>query len=341
MTVDTAVLPPQARAMQLMQTAVAGKLVATLTQAGVPDALGDAARSVGDIAHATGLDEDALARALRAAALLGVVERTADGRWRNTELGRTLRADVAGSIRDYVVYALHDGNWRAWQHLIDTLRTGEPSFAQANGGLEFWEYLDAHQDVGAAFHRAMAAATALSARALPPAMRLDRFTRVADIGGGSGLVLGEVLCAAPHLTGILFDRADAIDAARRRFSTLGLSGRVTLEAGDLFARVPSGADAYVLKNILHDHNQENCGRILDALRAAMTPDARLFVIEAVLPETPAPHPAIWRDLHMMVALGGRERTEAEWRTLFGEHRFGIDRIVNLPGPDAVIETRPV
>lgn len=341
MAIETAVLSPQARAMQLVQTAVAGKLVATLTQAGVPDALGDATRSVGDVAHATGLDEDALARALRAAALLGVVERTPDGRWRNTELGRTLRADAAGSIRDYVVYALHDGNWRAWQHLIDTLRTGAPAFADANGGLEFWQYMDTHADVGAAFHRAMAAATALSARALPAAMRLDRFTRVADIGGGSGLVLADILRATPHLTGILFDRPDAIDAARRRFSSLGLSERVTLEAGDLFARVPSGADAYVLKNILHDHSLENCGRILDTLRAAMRPDARLFVVEAVLPETPGPHPAIWRDLHMMVALGGRERTEAEWRRLLGDHQLAIDRIVDLPGPDAVIETRRV
>ena len=341
MSIEAPVVPPQARAMQIVQTAVAGKLMATLTQAGVPDAIGDDARPVGEIARATGLDEDALARALRAAALLGIVERAEDGRWRNTELGRTLRTDVPGSIRDFVVYALHDGNWRAWQHLMDTLRTGEPSFAAANGGLAFWEYFDARPDVAAAFHRAMAAVTALSARALVGAMGLERFTRVADIGGGSGLVLGEILRAGPQLTGILFDRADAIEAARQRFAAEGLSGRVTLESGDLLTRVPAGADAYVLKNILHDHSPENCGRILDALRAAMAADARLFVIEAVLPDAPAPHPAVWRDLHMMVALGGRERTEAEWRTLLDEHRFAIDRIINMPGPDAVIETRPV
>jgi precorrin-6B methylase 2 len=340
MSLEAAVLPPQARAMQVVQTAVAGKLMATLTQAGVPDALGDDVRSIGEIAQTTGLDADALARALRAAALLGMVERASDGRWRNTELGRTLRSDVPGSIRDYVVYALHDGNWRAWQHLMDTLRNGEPSFARANGGLAFWEYLDANPGVADAFHHAMAAATALTVRALPAAMRLDRFRRVADIGGGSGLVLAEILCAAPHITGILFDRAEAIEAGRQRFSAEGLSGRVTLETGDLLTQVPTGADAYILKNILHDHTHENCGRILEAVRAAMAPEGRLFVIEAVLPDAGAPHPAVWRDLHMMVALGGRERTEAEWRTLLGAHRFGIDRIVNLPGPDAVIETCP-
>jgi hypothetical protein len=103
---------------------------------------------------------------------------------------------------------------------------------------------------------------------------------------------------------------------------------------------PHAADAYILKNILHDHTPENCGRILDALREAMSREARLFVIEAVLPDAGVPHPAVWRDLHMMVALGGRERTEAEWRALLDAHRFGIDRIVNLTGPDAVIETRP-
>lgn len=341
MSVDTATVPAQARAMQIVQFVVAGKLVATLTEAGVPDALGDDARSVADVARATGLNEDALSRAFRALALLGVVERTPDGLWRNTDLGRALRAGVPGSIRDYVVYALHDGNWRAWQHLMDALRTGEPSFAEANGGLGFWEYLDAHRDVGAAFHRAMAAMAEVSVHALPATLRLERFRRLADIGGGSGLVLGAILGAAPHLTGILFDRADAMGAAERRFSARGLTARVTLDTGDLFERVPAGADAYLLKNILHDHSPEKCDRILDVLRAAMTSDACLFIVDAVLPSTPGPHPAIWQDLHMMVALGGRERMEPEWRTLLGAHRFAIERIVSLPGPNSVIEARPV
>jgi O-methyltransferase domain len=107
-------------------------------------------------------------------------------------------------------------------------------------GSRSWEYLDANPGVADAFHHAMAAATALTVRALPAAMRLERFRRVADIGGGSGLVLAEILRAAPHVTGILFDRAEAIEAGRQRFSAEGLSGRVTLETGDLLTHVPTG-----------------------------------------------------------------------------------------------------
>jgi precorrin-6B methylase 2 len=330
---------PQARAMQIVQTAVAGKLVATLTEASVPDALAKAPRSVAELAHVTGLHADALGRALRAAESIGVFARTEDGRWRNTEVGAALCSGAAGSVRDYVVYALHDGNWRAWQRLIEALRTGRPTFRDANGGLSFWAYLDANKTVADAFHRAMAATAAVTSPALAGALDLARFRTVVDVGGGSGVVTAAVLSAASHLHAILFDRREAIDAARNRFAALGLLHRVTLETGDLFEHIPSGGDAYILKNILHDHCADDCARILEVLRRSMPDSARLFVVEAVLPDSASPHPAIWRDLHMLVALGGRERTEAEWRTLLDQHGFAIERMTPLPGPDAVIELR--
>ncbi len=332
-------LPPQARAMEIVQTAVAGKLIATLTEAGLPDVLAKGPRSIAELAAETGLDADALARGLRAAALLGAFAAGEDGRWRNTDIGDALRTGSPGSVRDYVVYALHDGNWRAWQHLGESFRSGAPCFADANGGLGFWQYLDAHQEIGDAFHRGMAAMASVTVRALPAALALERFATIADIGGGTGTVLAELLKAAPHLQGVLYDQAEAVAVARDRFETAGLGNRVRIEAGDLFESVPPDLDAYVLKNVLHDHDADRCARLLDVLHAAMPSDARLFVIEAVLPDRPVPHPAIWRDLHMMVALGGRERTEAEWRVLLGDHGFVIEDIRPLPGPDAAIEVR--
>lgn len=331
-------MPPQARAMQIVQAAMGGKLIAVLTEAGVPDALADGARTVEEIARETRLNPDALGRALRAAELLGVFRHT-DSRWENTDVGEALRSATFGSIREYVIYALHDGNWRAWQYLGDALRTGMPSFPEANGGLSFWEYLDAHDDVALAFHRAMAAMAAVSAQTLAPALRLDRFSSVTDIGGGSGILIAELLRATPNLHAVLYDRSDALAEARERFAREGFADRVRLEEGDLFERIPGGADAYVLKNVLHDHAPERCDRILELLHAAMPASARLFIVEAILPETASPHPAVWRDLHMMVALGGRERTESEWRRLLERHAFAIDRIEALPGPDAVIEVR--
>ena len=338
MNAQTQMLPPSARAMQFVQTAAAGKLIACLCEANVPDILARGPMRVEGLARAAGLDADALARALRAAGMLGVFKRTGEGAWENADIGNALRADVPGSVRDYVVYALHDGNWRAWQHMDAALRTGEPAFPAANDGVAFWDYMEAHQDVGALFHRGMAAMAAMTARALPAVMGLERFSLIADIGGGSGIVLAELLAATPDLKGILHDRADVMGAARDYMAARRLSERVECQAGDLFESVPGGADAYVLKNILHDHDEEKCGRLLDVLHAAMPDKARLFVIEAVLPEA-GPHPAVWRDLHMMVALGGRERTQAEWHSLLGRHGFAIERIAQLPGPDAVIEVR--
>lgn len=331
---------PQARALQIVQSIAAGKLIATLTEAGIPDVLAEGPCDAGDIARAVGFDPDALKRALRAAEALGIFARTSEGTWENTDIGHVLRSEVRGSVRDYVVYALHDGNWRAWRHLIETLRTGKPSFPKANDGVDFWQYLDLHPDVAIAFHRGMAAMAAMNADALADAMDLERFTCVADIGGGSGVLLATLLASAPKLKGILYDRAEAIDAARANFARTGVSERVRLEVGDLFDRIPDGADAYVLKNILHDHDDASCRKLLDLMRATIPESARLFVVEAVLPETAAPHPAIWRDLHMMVALGGRERTEAQWRPLLDRNGFAIERIVALPGPDAMIELRP-
>jgi hypothetical protein len=324
--------------MAFVQTAVAGKLIACLAQAGVPDLLAREPMRASRLARAAGLDEDALSRALRAAAMLGVFHRNADGTWENTELGAALGSDAAGSARDYVVYALHDGNWRAWQKLDQVLRSGKPAFAAANAGMAFWDYMNAHAEVGACFHRGMAAMASMTARALPTALGLERFSLVADIGGGSGIVLAELLAATPGLKGILYDRADAMNPARKHLATRGLSGRVVLKAGDLFESVPGDADAYVLKNVLHDHEEQKCDQLLASLHAGMPDHATLFVVEAVLPEA-GPHPAAWRDLHMMVALGGRERTEGEWRELLERHGFAIERITPLPGPDAVIEVR--
>jgi hypothetical protein len=116
-----------------------------------------------------------------------------------------------------------------------------------------------------------AALAGLSVRALPDVLGLERFTRIADLGGGTGLVLAHLLEAAPHASGLLYDVESAIEGAHTFLATRGLSDRVALECGDLFAHVPAGADAYLLKNVLHDHSDERCGRLLDLLRATFRP----------------------------------------------------------------------
>ncbi|HEY7791152.1 MAG TPA: methyltransferase [Vicinamibacterales bacterium] len=214
--------------MQIVQGAIAGKLLAVVTEAGVPDALAAGPRRAAEIATTCHLDPGALSRALRALEMVGVFSQQPDGRWSNTELGRTLVSDAPGSIRDYVVYALHDGNWRAWQHAQLALTSGRPSFPAANDGLDFWTCLDAHPPVATAFHRGLASMAAVSARALPPILAVDRFVCVADIGGGNGLILSALLDAAPQTRGIRYDTSAALAEAQALLSARGLLDRVEL-----------------------------------------------------------------------------------------------------------------
>jgi len=286
------------------------------------------------------LHRDALRRALRGLEMVGVFRREPDGRWALGEIGAVLRAGVPGSVRDYIDYSLHDGNWRAWQHVDQTLRSGDPSFAAANGA-GFWDYMDAHADVGAQFHRAMLARTGMTAPQIAGALDLTGVETVVDIGGGIGILLAEVLAVAPGVRGVLFEAPSAIDAAREHLAARGLAERATVEAGSFFERVPDGLDAYLLKNVLHDWHDTDAGRILDVCRRAARDDARLWIVDSVVPDDAAPHPAKVLDLHMMVALGGRERSRSEWERLLADHGFELARVVPLPGPDAIVEARPV
>jgi hypothetical protein len=172
--------------------------------------------------------------------------------------------------------------------------------------------------------------------------------RVVDVGGGQGVLLQRVLEAHPHLYGVVFDRPGVTEAARTRLAEAGLSRRCEVVGGDFFAGVPAGGDAYVLSWILHDWDDEAAARILRNCRAAMSDDGRLLVLELVLSPPNEPHPptaadrlARTLDLEMLAVVGGRERTEAEFRALFGRAGFGLARVLALEGlPWCVIEGAP-
>jgi hypothetical protein len=148
------------------------------------------------------------------------------------------------------------------------------------------------------------------------------------VGGGKGGLLTAVLEANPTLSGILFDQPAVIEGAREQIGAAGLSERCRLVGGDFFAAVPEGGDAYLLKWILHDWDDERSIRILRSCRRAMGEQARLLIMEVVLPDRMPPQPvgaAI--DVHMLALTGGRERTESEYRALLAAGGFQLTRIV--------------
>ncbi len=326
------------------QTSAAIGAVAAL---GVADALADGPAYPADVARRVGADPGALVRVLRVLADAGIFEALEDGRFALTPLGATLRGDVPGSVRRAAIIATDEWHWRAYGHLTHSVRTGEAGFHPAHG-CGFWEYLDHHPSVAAMVDGSMARIAAARAAAFARAYDFGAIARVVDVGGGQGVLLQHVLQAHPHLAGIVLERPTVAEAARRRLAEAGLSGRCEVVGGDFFAGVPAGGDAYVLSWILHDWDDEAAVQILRNCRTAMGKPGRLLVLELVLSPADGPHSssaadALARtvDLEMLAVVGGRERTEVEFRALFGRAGFNLTRVLALEGlPWSVIEAAP-
>jgi hypothetical protein len=211
-------------------------------------------------------------------------------------------------------------------------------------GARFFDHLARHPEQEAAFQGSMAGRAEQEAHDVVAAYDFSGVRHVVDVGGGRGILLAEILRAAPQARGVLVDRAAAVPAARAHLDAAGLSDRAECGVDDFFVAVPPGGDAYVLSRVLHDWHDEDAARILATCRQAMTVGSRLFVIDAILPERAVDAPAAIRmDLHMLLLFGARERTEAEFGALLAASGFAIQRVVMTSSPTGlgVIEAMPV
>jgi len=213
--------------------------------------------------------------------------------------------------------------------------TGEPAFDQVYGS-GFFDFLAEHPDTSGTFDRAMAAG---SQGRVADLLSYDwtGIERVADIGGGNGAALGVVLASNPHLRGVLFDLPTAVVAADEVLRDAGVLDRCDIVGGDFFTDSLPPADVYVLSQILHDWNDERASAILRNCRRTLADDGRLLLVEGIVPDGPEPDFGKLFDLHMLVLVGGKERTESEWRALLAQERFEFRQVT----PDGLIEARPV
>lgn len=300
----------------------------------VADALAQGPRSPAQLAVQLGVDADALARLLRALSAHGVFVVRADGRFAHSELSQCLRRDVAGSLRDYLLFVGHPKQRDAWARLDLTMRAGRP----AQPGL--FERMAEDRELGCVFDAAMSCLSRLGSAATHASYDFSRFATIVDVGGGRGANLVAMLRVAPQARGVLFDLPEVIAEARERLAEHALGERIRVDGGSFFERIPEGGDAYVLKHILHDWSDERALAILRNVRRAMGPEATLVIIESVLPEGGRAHMAQLIDLEMLV-IDGKERSEREWRGLLACAGFALARIVPSAGPVSVIEARPV
>jgi hypothetical protein len=301
----------------------------------IADLLTDGPRSAEELAEAAGVAPRPLYRLLRALAGVGVFARDADGRFRLSPLAEPLREGGPDSLRALAVMIGEEQD-RCWDDLSETVRTGEPAFDRLYGRPVF-DYLGEHPEQARIFDAAMTGFSGRAMRAMLDAYDLAGVATLADVGGGLGSNLTAALGRYPAMRGLLFDRPHVVERARRRLEAAGVAGRCAVQGGDFFEAAPRGADAYLLGHILHDWDDARAGLILDNLRRAMPAAAKLLLVEYVLPEGDGAWFGKMLDLHMMVALGGLERTEAEYRRLFAAHGFRLTRVVPTAADVSVVE----
>jgi hypothetical protein len=298
---------------------------------GLPDRMTGGAHTTAELADAANLDPVALGRLLAALADAGVLRQTAADRFELSDIGEYLRSDVPGSAHaTAVLYGAEV--YQCFDGLLDTVRTGRPAFNE-RFGQPFYAYLSGNPELAANFNGAMSAAPE------PPTPDLDLFAgahTIVDIGGGDGGLLAEVLSHRPEMRGVLVELPEAAARAHDRLAEAGVLDRVRITAGSFFDHVPGDGDLYVLRRVLHNWNDENVCRVLARVRAAMPDQARLLVLEELLPAVPDASSAsagAWAarrnrivDLLMLVLMEGRDRTVDEYTTLLLDNGFAVKSV---------------
>ncbi len=309
---------------------------------GIPDLLAGGPRASDELARATGLHADTLYRVLRVLVGVELFDETAPRQFGLTPLGNLLRTEAPGSLRWRALMNLDPPKWLAWGDLLHSLRTGEAAFPHVHG-MEYFDYLHTHPEATKIFQDAMTSNTAPLGAAMTRAYDFTDVRRLVDVGGGHGVFLATILHASPVLQGVLFDRPEVVACASALLGAAGIAERCEVLSGDFFASVPADGDLYVLRRILHDWDDARATQILANCRRAMGASGKVLVIEsAIAPDYRQALPVLEVDLEMLVNLGGRQRTEAEYSALFAAAGFHLSAVIPLAdaAPFSVFEGVP-
>ena len=305
--------------------------------AGVIEALGRDERSVADVAADLGLHAETLGRMVRLLAGRGVFEGCGGDRFRLGRVGRLLLADEPGNLAGLLNFP--PWYFHAWAEARHTLRTGEPAFEQ-HYGQDMFGWLAAHPAAASAFNDDMRRRTSTLLDGALALYDWPATGTVVDVGGGTGQLLSGVLARRPSLRGVVLDLPHVAAAAEQALARAGLAERATAVAGSFFEPLPAEHELYVLASILHDRDDDRSLEILRRCRAAMRADARLVLFEFVVGSGDGRDLAKQYDLHMLVVLGGRERTQAEWDALLAAAGLMLVRTIATPSQMRWIEAVP-
>jgi len=323
--------PPQVSLLQLATGYMVSQAVYVAAKLGLADLITARPCRVDELAKEVGADASALRRLLRLLVTCGVFSEDARGGFHQSPVSELLRSGVPGSLR-HALIMWNEEQYRAWGHILHSVRTGETAFDHAFGA-GLYSYLAQHPEAAATFDAAMTNLTTPVAAAVAQAYNFSSCHTVVDIGGGRGVLVRAILESFPAVRGVLFDLPPVIDNARRHMVSASLCDRCDLVSGSFFETVPAGGEVYLLAQVLHNWDDEHSIAILKSCQRAMPPNARILVIETLLGSPFAAQ----ADMHMLAVLGGRERTEDEYRGLFDRGGFRLTRVISLGGPQSIME----
>jgi hypothetical protein len=333
-------MPSHAVVLQMLTGRWVSSAIATVARFGIADLLESGPRRASELARLTGTNEDALYRLLRATASLGIFTELEDGRFDQTPLSEPLRSDANPCLRNMAMMFLDDWFTRNWSELPWSVQTGR-SAAYKVFGQSPWEVFRDQPDQAVNFNNAMTDMSQADSPAIAAAYDFSQFEHIVDIGGGLGLLLASVLQSAPALRGTLFEIPQGAEHAEAAPILKPYTSRCRIQAGNFLESVTAGADAYMMKHIIHDWDDELAKKILSNCREAVAPRGKLLVIDQVVGPRNQPGLAKLMDLEMLVNPGGLERTEEQWRQLFAASGFRLAQIIRTPVPQCVIEGVPV
>jgi predicted O-methyltransferase YrrM len=333
-------MPPHVQLIQMGVAIWQARAVYAAAELGLADLLANGARSSEDLARQTETHAPSLCRLLRALASCGIVTETARGHFASTPLGDALRDGAPGAARATILTIAGSWQWKAWGNFLHALRTGE-SGVQAAFGKNLFDYLAGEPVHSGRFNEAMVGMHGAVAPAVVAAYDFSRFKSIVDVGGGKGALLAAILKAHPELRGVLFDRPETGQDAARYLAAAGLSERCAFHAGDFFEAVPRGHDAYVLAHVLHDWDDDQSVSILRKCRESISPDGRLLIVEAILPDGDTPHHGKLMDLLMLTVTGGVERGADQFTHLLASSGFRVAAIHPTATHQNVLEAIPV
>lgn len=331
-------LPPPVQLFEYLLGFMKSQAIHVAAKLKIADQLKNGPKPVEEIADAVNVDRDTLYRLLRALAGMGVFSEQEDRIFGLTPMASALLSDIPGSLQPFAVMIGDRSWWGSWGDLFYSVKTGESAIDHLLG-MTFNDYLEKHPDISKVLNEVMTSVSDVSNPAIVGSYDFSKFGTVVDVGGGQGSLVTAVLKGNPKLHGILFDHPRVVESVEAMNADLG--GRLEIIGGDFFKEVPVDGDVYVLKQIIHNWDDDQAVRILQNCRQAMKSEGRLLVIEGLI--EPGSEASITKlfDLHMLAtASGGRERTESEYCLLFEAAGFGLSKIIPTPSSYSIIEGHP-